>query len=383
MAGTMRKGNWFEEAALEKYTGIKEFKPQDKTSGKFTYVRCIEHTDRLDPKNFESVMASCIKDPSKHEHSKLLKDKVGPRKALLEASMKAEVNASVSNTQALAYTKNREVEYVSENGRNFNRPNFKASLSEDVDPTRTKTYSANYCTEAPITFYTECANAGAVTFPASFVVSESNPFRKSSAFSVDIKNANTILKTESNERPRPFPTVVEFSGVKSFKERLISHVSNKLSLKCGTGKVMNKIVTVLWSLLSSDVPNIHIDDLINGLDTELGFQIGPKEIKGVLATFNDDKTENISLPEMTDYLRGGLNPRSGELVDIILSRINTGDDGSVSEMDVKSLYKGTDDIAINKAGGFVTIDDLYEYFTDCSAELGTPEKFESMLNDWM
>ena len=58
---------------LENYTGIKDFDPKKPEMGKFTYNRCIEHTDRLEAKNFESVMASCIKDPAKHEHTKTLK----------------------------------------------------------------------------------------------------------------------------------------------------------------------------------------------------------------------------------------------------------------------------------------------------------------------
>jgi hypothetical protein len=383
MAGTMRKGNWFEEAALENYTGIKDFDPKKPEMGKFTYTRCIEHTDRLEAKNFESVMASCIKDPAKHEHTKTLKDRVGPRFAMLEAQYKDDIDSTMKTRTAEAYTKNREVEYKSENRRNFNRENFQPSLQETKDERRVKTHSANYCVEPAITFFSESVNSGEITFPLTFTVSNGNPFRKSSAFSVPIENGDVGSMTESNERPRPFPTAREFAGVKSLRDRLIRHTASSQNLKPGTGKIMSQIVNVLWGMISSTVPQVHIDELVSGLSVDLGFTVSDMERSGILRTFNDDNTGNISLPELTDFLRGTLSPRAGELVDIVLTRLAPNDDGSVIETDIRTLYKGSEDIAIIRAGAGVTVDDLYEYFTDCAAELETADRFENMISLWM
>jgi len=382
----MRKGNWFEEAALLKYTGVKNIDPRDPKAGSYTYGRCIEHSDRLDPKNYESVMASCIKDPKIHPAAKTLKDKVAPRQALLDAKLKAQVESTVTATTNLAAITQRRVEYVSDNQRNFNRPDFQASLREGVDPGRIPTYSANYVTDQPITYYTECVNNGKdIPFPTTFSVAANNPFKKSSAFSTKAEINPGAFKSESNERPRPFPTVLEYSHVKSFRPRLIKHVAKLSGAKLGSGQVIQRIVEMLWGLVteSSTVPQVHIDALQSMLGLDLGFQLSNDERRSLTYTFNGDGTGNLSLPELTDFLRGALNPRAGELVDKVLSSLYPNEDGVVKFSAVRNAYKGSEELNINKGGDVVAIDDLYEYFTDCFAELDSVEAFETMIQLWM
>ena len=386
MAGTMRKGNWFEEAALLKYTGIKDIDPRDPKAGTYTYGRCIEHTDRMNPKDYESVMASCIKDPKSHPAAKTLKDKVGPRFALLEAKLKAEVEASVTQTVNQAAITRRKVEYTSENSSNFNKPNFQASLREGVDHARTTTYSANYVTDQPITFYSEAVNNGKdIPFPTTYSVSSNNPFKKSTAFSTKAETDPGAFKSESNERPRPFPTVLEYSSVKSFRLRLIKHVANLAGAALGSGQVIQRIVEMLWGLVTtaSPVPQIQITALEGMLSLDLGFKVSGEERRGILYTFNGDGTDNLSLPELTDCLRGALNPRAGELVDIVIASLCPNEDGLIASADIRNAYKGGDELSINKGGDMTSVDDLYEYFTDCFAELDTADEFESLIKQWM
>ena len=46
MPTARRAGNWFEENALETYTGVSNFDIKDKKMGTLTKNRCIEHTER-------------------------------------------------------------------------------------------------------------------------------------------------------------------------------------------------------------------------------------------------------------------------------------------------------------------------------------------------
>lgn len=379
MAGKSRKGNWFEEGKLEDYTGIVNYDPKDRTMALATYTRCIEHSDRMDRKDFKSVMADCIQDPSKHPQAKTLKDVVGPRQAMLEAKMQTMVDAQLTATKSLAYTENRKVEYMSEKQRNFDRPGFQPSINENSG-SRIPTYSANYVTDQPITFYSESVDRGNVTFPTTFAVSSSNPFRKSFAFSSDAKTEPTSHKTESNERPTPFPTVREFGGLKSFRKRILLHVTQKEGFIVGSGRTVGKIVEKLWGMVNNNVPRVHIDDLAECLQAELGFRLMLEEKRGIITTFSDSG-QYISLPEMTDFIRGSIAARSQELLDILLTsfQAEASDEGYVSETAIRARYSGDNDIAIVKVGDAVTLDDLFEYFTDCAAELGDDRTFEDML----
>jgi len=386
MAGTMRKGNWFEEAALLTYTGVKNIDPRDPKAGSYTYGRCIEHSDRLNPKDYESVMSSCIKDPKLHPEAKTLRDKVGPRQALLEAKLKAQVEATVTASTNLAAVTQRRVEYVSDNAANYNLPNFQASLRESVDPGRVSTYSANYVTDQPITFYTESVKNGKdISFPTTYSVASNNPFRKSSAFSTKAEINPGAFRSEGNERPRPFPTALEYSHVKAFRSRLIKHVAKLSGVKLGSGQVIQRIVELLWGLVtaSSTVPEIQIEALQSMLSLDTGFQVTKDERRSLLYTFNADGTGSLSLPELTDCLRGALNPRAGELVDKVLSSLYQSEDGVVSISALRNAYKGRDELNINKGGDNVTIDDMYEYFTDIFAELDSVEDFEAVIQLWM
>ncbi len=379
----MRKGNWFEEAALLNYTGVKNLDPRDPSAGKYTFVRCIEHSDRMNPKDYESVMANCIKDPAKHPHAKTLKDKVGPRAALLESKLKSEVESTFKASQTLTAETLRRVDYVSDFGANYNKPDFRASLRENVDTTRVPTFSANYVTDSPITYYSECVNRGKdITFPCTFTVS-SNPFRKSCAFSTRAETNPSSFRTESNERPRPFPTVGEFAGLKVFRQRIFRHISVKFGLPLGSGKVVQRIVDMIWGLVTSSVPEIQVEALVHSLSLDYGFELTAEERRGLLSTFNGDGTGNLSLPELTNFLRGSLNPRAGELVDKVLARVEVSSQGLISETDIRKIYKGREPINVNKSGVNITLDDMYEYFTDCFAELDNVERFEQLLALWL
>jgi hypothetical protein len=109
------KGNWFEENVLEETTGIRYYAdPKDRSKQLLTKARVIEHSDQLPAKEYKSVMSSCITNQQDHPNYKTLKDKVGPRQAMLDAKLKQQVADEFTKRAADDYTENRRVRYVSD-----------------------------------------------------------------------------------------------------------------------------------------------------------------------------------------------------------------------------------------------------------------------------
>jgi hypothetical protein len=204
MPNRSRKGNWFEENVLEEFTGIEKFDIQNRAIQTMTKDRCIIHTEQTLPKDYESVMASCIKNPRLNPHYEMLKDPIGPRTAKLEAAMKSEVESTYKTTQDNLYTANRKVDYVSDYNRNFGEKKGNRFVIDNT--TGFDESKSNKVSDEPITFYSEGVEKGISSFPATFVMSKTNPFRRTNAFTADPRTAPTAHRCESNERPRTLPS---------------------------------------------------------------------------------------------------------------------------------------------------------------------------------
>jgi len=296
-----RAGNWFEENVLEEYTGVAKFDIKDPSMKTLTTQRCIEHTERTDPKNYKSVQAECIQNPRLNPEFELLKDKVGPRRAKLENEMKEMVETQFSQTQAAAYTANRKVEYVSEYGRNFHQEGGSKDL-----PARAN-LSSNYVTDQPITFYTDSVEKGSVTFPTTMALT-SNPFRRSSAFSVNTKMEPSAQKSESNERPRHLPTVKEHANLKSLREKMLSSCQAKLGASAKYSvDVVGPVIDAIWGIMDdSEKGTTRLDHLLQFLEWEHDVVPTDGEKFALLSAFDVNATNCIDIPSFTDYLAGAI-----------------------------------------------------------------------------
>lgn len=301
MPTSRRAGNWFEENALEAYTGIAKFDAKDKKLGAMTKNRCIEHTERTDPKDYKSVMAGCIQNPRLLPEYKLLQDKVGPRTAMLEAEMKKTVETQFTETQAAAYTANRKVEYISEYGRGF----CARGDGESKDLPANYSPTSNYAMDNAISFYTDSVNRGHVSFPTTFATT-TNPFKKSSAFSADSRWEPTIDRTESNERPRPIPTVKEFKIIRDFRDKLIG-------VNVGEGQsstdveVIGPIIDSMWDLITDETSVIvPLADWLAAVEAKYGVVPTKEETYALLSAFDPYDKDSIAIPEFTDFLGGAV-----------------------------------------------------------------------------
>ena len=394
------KGNWFEEDVLEATTGVRYYSdPKDRASQLLTKQRTIEHSDQLLPKDYKSVMSTCITNQLNHPNYKTLQDKVGPRQRQLDQRLKDQVDAEFKQRQLDDFTANRKVAYVSDAMANFNKESFQPSLVVGDPTLRVPTFNADYSTDTPITYFSDCVRRGVTNFPSSFVTT-GNPFRKSTAFSADIRLEPTIRRAESNERPTPLPTIREFGLLKELRRRLFEHIKAKDVGTDGAGvpspgRIVRILVDSLWALVATDTENasaLHIDALISGLAASLGFSVAPEERRALLSAYDLSSTHMISLPDLTDFLRGNLSPRAAELVDIVLATLAAAQpvftEGFVTEAAIVATYQkppGGCDIGTLLSSlrvnydGQVSADEVFEYYTDVYAELDSSQQFETLI----
>ena len=394
------KGNWFEEEVLQATTGIRFYAdPKDRQAQLLTKARVIEHTDQLHPKQYKSVMSTCITDQREHPNYKTLQDKVGPRQRMLEAKLKQQVSDEFSQKQAADYTENRKVKYVSDAMENFNKAGFQPSLKVKDASVRIPTYSSDCCSDNAITFYSDAVRNGVSgNFPCTFVTT-GNPFKRSSAFSADIVRDQTVLKAESNERPRSLATVREFGALQAMKQRLFEHVKSTYAggPNAVPGRTVRIIIDTLWSMGAASINEntfaaqqlgLHIETFSNGLYANLGFSITPSERAALLLAYDFNSNNVISLAALTDFLRGSLSPRAIELVDVVLASLASTEvaytEGFVSERAILINFKGGYNVdallsSLRVTEGQVNTDDFFEYYADAFAEVSSGTQFESLI----
>ncbi|RYG62424.1 hypothetical protein EON64_17870, partial [archaeon] len=220
---SVRIGNWFEELKLKEDTGIRYYAPpKAQKSLNLTQQRCIDHTERLEPKNYNTITRETLIDPRNHPTASQVRSTVGPRQRRLEATIKDEVEYEIRQKEAAEYKESRLVDYSTTGRASFTRSGFKESLRLDDPGARVNTRTSSYATDSAITIYSHALKNTneRVHFPATFVGS-TNPFSRHNAFSADIANDVLARRTETYERPRTLPTLKEFKYLKTLREKLL------------------------------------------------------------------------------------------------------------------------------------------------------------------
>ena len=307
-SGQVRIGNWFEELKLKEETGIRFYpSPKDKKNSLLTKARCIVHTDQVLPKDYTTVNRESLKIPQNHPeyHGPVRGPKaMGPRRLLLERAIKSEVEEEFSAKEKSNFEETRKIDYTSLNKASFAKLNFTPSLKENDASSRIPTKSAAYITEPPVTYYSHSVQHGkANNFPCTFVGS-TNPFKKSAAFSADIRKELVAPLAETNQRPRPLPTLLELRAMTDLRSRLIAQVQKLL----GTfgayypdGSAVRSIISAVWR--GSNSESCPIRDLVEILTETFGVDITQQEQKALLAAMDVNSDGNISLPQLTNFFR--------------------------------------------------------------------------------
>ena len=392
-----KKGNWFEEQTLQRETGVKYYPdPKDKASSLLTNDRVMYHTEQIQPKDYVSNTRRTIIDPKAHpEYKTLMANNVGPRKVLYESKTSSEVEQIFKQQADSKEAETRKVTYQSIYQGNFNKPEFKATLVEKDPSIRIQTSNADYSTDTPITYYSDSlSNAPTnVSFPVTFINS-SNPFRKSSAFTADAKFDPCARKTETNERPTPYPTFVEHRILLGFRKRLIGQT--QLLLQSIPGAAVRKIVSIFWTVIDRvENYNAPVSFLFDVINQELDFSINEAELKAFVVAFVQQKADtkeedHFNIIDIISLIMPPLSPRRLELIGILFGLLEKNTEVLTSgliEKDqliqyfVPSTEVGTFEQLCEDFpyGSSINIEDLVNYYSTVSAEIDDNNEFEDYL----
>lgn len=392
-----KAGNWFEEQTLQRETGVKYYPdPKDKASSLLTNDRVMFHTEQIKPKDYVSNTRRTIIDPKTHpEYKTLNANNMGPRKVLYENKISSEVEQIYKDMSDSKEAEKRRVSYQSVYQSNFNKTEFKSSLVENDPTIRIQTSNADYSTDTPITYYSDSIERATtnVSFPVTFINS-SNPFRKSSAFTADAKFDPTARKTETNERPTPYPTFVEHRIIVGLKKRLVRQI--QLQLQSIPGSAVRKIVSTLWSIIDRmENYSAPLSFVIEVLKNELDFTINESEMKAFVIAFVQQKVDpseenQISIVDFISLVMPPLSPRRLELIGIlfgllekntVIRTIGLLEKDQLQQYFVPSTDAGTFEQLVEDFpyGSSINIEDLVNYYSTVSAEIDDNNEFEDYL----
>ena len=196
----IRLGNWQEELALKETTGFNRGpKPGDSQFRGSYAQRVIEHTERTEPKDYESTAHGTHIHPSEFK-TFVPMAKSGKRTAILQSKFRDAIDEEIKAEEAAeeklrntfyhetlcraSYTRPAEEEYVA------NRKTLKPKKSACEPPARADDFEAkSVFDDTATTIYADSVANGDNQFPLTENVSVSGPFGKTTHFTNDIHDA--------------------------------------------------------------------------------------------------------------------------------------------------------------------------------------------------
>lgn len=252
---SVRIGNWYEEQCLQSETGVRYYPdPKNKANASLlSHSRVIEHTEKLEPTQYRSTMHDTLQDPRLHSEYKnylLTKNNnnsstssLGPRTALLYNTIKNNIDTELERRTAQDFIESRRLSYTTTSNDTFattkfnnkNSLDFTSSLSKSSTLNKKKvTDSSSYIYDTPITYYSykifnQDSNKNIeINFPLSFVNS-TNPFKRSSCFSSDLKDDAIARHAETFESHYIRPNIKDLKNLYDFKKMLFKKSEEILS----------------------------------------------------------------------------------------------------------------------------------------------------------
>lgn len=389
----MRIGNWFEEMRLKQDTGTRFYQnPKDRTGSLLTQSRCITHTEQTHPKDYSSNTRDTIVDPRKHSEYRGKTSTVGPRARLLEETIRREIEEESIIKKKQEFMETRRTNYSTTNKESFGINTFRPSLRENDPTLRIPTKASNYSTDAAVTYYSHAISKPELPmgFPATFVGS-TNPLKICAAFSSDVVREQVAKRTETNERPRHLPTLLEFRALNELRQRLIRAAQDSVGDECNghtDGRAVRHLLDTLWNS-QTGLETVEYNALQNSLATIYsGLQVTPMERNAILCAYDARSDGNVSLPELTNLVRRTPSPRRLELVDIFYSSLDREGTGSIpsnllrrlaSANPTRSMQVFMNTVRAEEVES-VGVDEFFDFYTDLSAEIAdNDELFEALL----
>eukprot|EP01038_Epipyxis_sp_PR26KG_P012164 gene12164-16290_t len=413
-------GNWNEESVLHQTTGIRYYpSPKDRKLSLLTKDRCITHSNAEDPKNYQSTLSATYTIPNNHPEFRgraPRKDEeisLGPRQSRLLATIKQQFEEEFKEKAENDHNESRKINYTSMNQEAFGGTFVNNKNGIKTNYVRTK--SSHYSNDNAITFYSHAiqsqSKSNPISFPTTFVGSSANPFRKSAAFSLDIRVPTQVSnRTESNERPRTIPTMKEYKLLDDFRSFLIQSfqklLSNGESVGLhSNGRAIRAIIQMIWDNasenetktieeLESSIQNaIHNPAYYFTNDTRSALLAGFTHVFPDPNIFNHNQLSCVTL---TNFFRRTVSPKRAELVEYFYNKLDYESQGFIDVTRMIKPYLGTSNVSdellsflniihcdINNTNAMISMEDFYDFFIDISAEIDDNEVFENqLLNTW-
>lgn len=406
-AQSVRVGNWFEEIRLRDDTGVRYYpNPTDRSNSLLTKSRCIEHSDRVHPKDYTTVSKSTLPDPRTYKVDRKY-DVVGPRTKLREESFKKAIDEELERKATNDFNESRRLTYLTASKESFTKANFTPTLRENDSSIRMPTKNANYTSDNAITIYSHAVQdpKQKIFFPVSFVGS-TNPFRRNNFYSADVRSTQLNIRTETDERPNPLPTVEQFKVLSLLVANLIEVARKELMRLNGgsdsktgpvPGEAIRYIIVALYSSENTDVmPLREFESFVLGTYFG-GFELRESERKALLAAFDARSEGRIVVSDFIKFIKRTPSPRRLELLEFFFNASNPDSQKNVSTENLQKRMDAARLPPYHLARYFLNyltqtypdianfqeynISDFFDYFVEVSNEIENDDKFEEFLKD--
>lgn len=313
--------------------------------------------------------------------------------------LRDELERNYQEEQNRKYTLDRKTNYTTLASESYvpAHSTFQPRMNTNDPSMRVPTKNTDYSADNPITYYLhEVNHSQSCGFPTTFVGS-TNPFRKCTHFSNDIRHS-IGKQAETHERPKQLPTSGDYTVLQGLKNRLLLQPKSIIP-----GATVALILDNLYTLEVSTNGKCSLEELQNSfMSSSLLIEFNNEEKMALLRTFDLDNDKCVFLTELTHFFRPFLSARRYELVEMAFSTCDQSGVGFLTENDLKAhfskkgFYNYVGNSVISSAdqaslfffqsiqdylgsNGTVDLGDFVEYYSCVSAEVLSDAKFEELL----
>lgn len=392
VAQAVRIGNWQEELRLKQETGIRFYpEPTVRENSLLSKTRCIVHTEQTLPKDYISVTRDTIRDPKTNPAAVKI-ETMGPRMKRFESQVKTKIDSDLKMQATFDFHESRKLTYSTAFKDDHCLANFQPTLKENNPFIRVPTKTTSYSTDEPVTIYSHAVrdtDHENVNFPLSFIGSM-NPFRKNLVFSADIQNDVLMTRTETYERPKPLPTVREYKGLLTFREKILTEIRKNLqtqSMNTFTGSAVRYLIRELSKNIKNEtVPIQQLETVLFDITGRNQPPVTYAERCALLAAYDLRNNDHISMFDFCGLFRRTPVMRRMELINLYYESLDSTAEGKVDISVVRNrVFAGRKEGRafleyVGDLGGMVmTMEDFYEFYIDASSEMENDDVFEEMM----
>mmetsp|Transcript_4749 Transcript_4749/g.7209 ORF Transcript_4749/g.7209 Transcript_4749/m.7209 type:complete len:416 (+) Transcript_4749:98-1345(+) len=397
---TVKLGNWQEEKALESMMGGKTYDPKVRSSTALTNLRCIDHSAKVDARDYQSVLKDTHKIPQTHEDYNVAYGK-GPRARLKEQMMKQQVESEFEERERQLESERNARFLTTTTQEAMSKDNFTSTLRDKISGMASgKKRDPYYLREEPITYYLHSAlHCEEVSFPVTAVGSLEKPWSKGVSMSGDIKNG-TLRHFGTFENSGNPPTVRELRILRNLRTSIVNSFCG-VSPAGKQGSTVRLLTQQLLDLNNENIPRASVSAVDNVLSDIVGVSLSSEQCDALKVAFSRYNDDRIILVEFVEYIRGPLSQWQSDLIIKAFITCNPGEDDLVTDEGIINAFNTSGAASSPSAEGLsgkellnhfldslqaysytsngFELNDFVEYYRDVYCEMNNPELFEKTI----